>query len=128
MQLWARIVIGVVAAGTLAPLTVLLLVVIVDDGRGLGEPMWEGFVIQLMFMFLLSVIALAVFLAPTMLITERLIGIHKNTFAIYAIATIVALFIAFVYIGTDKLWALIPGTAGVVGLGLSEYLARRSTR
>jgi len=90
--------------------------------------MWEGFVIQLMFMFLLSVIALAVFLAPTMLITERLIGIHKNTFAIYAIATIVALFIAFVYIGTDKLWALIPGTAGVVGLGLSEYLARRSTR
>ncbi len=128
MKQWIRLPFIIIAASVSAALVVLVLVVIVDDGRGLGQPMWYGFFLQMLFISMTRAIPLAIIMIPSILLTEKYVRVPKVAIlicAILATASLVSVFVYFQGTGASWLWTVVPSAIGASTLAIVQYITRR---
>lgn len=129
MNRWQSLSFNIFSTAFLSMLTYIGYIAIINNGVELGEPMWKGFVIQVLFHSIFSLMLLVIIILPLFLLTIKLI---KNKTISYAVASFV-IFLSFMwlyYALQGEFWwgSLIPSIVGTIVFITIEYLTSASSR
>lgn len=131
MKIWQHLPINILATALLSGFSYVLLIAILNKGIGLGEPMWRGFLLQVLLHAVYTFIVLTVLVAPLYILLVNMVS--SILIARVITYTFIFLVLVLLYIFILSLrgyWAgiLLPGIIGVVVFYLIENLTSTSSR
>lgn len=113
----------------LSAFSYVTLVSLFNSGVGLGEPMWQGYLNQVIFHFIFTFIALIAIITPLYFLLKRLTGNKALLLVITSLFIFFVLVFLYVFIvSVDGYWlgVLLPCVVGVLTFTAIEYLTNRS--
>ena len=128
MKAWKRIILAYLSTCIAGAISYVSAVVILEGGKELGEPMWEGYFIQL---YLLStyglVIGLLIFI-PILILIEKFIINNYIKLSSYTLSTLIFLTGTYtLYAGAHPLSSLAVSFVPTLIVGIILYLTMRSS-
>jgi len=129
MKKWIKAPINLTITAFLAALSYVTLVSSLNKGIGLGEPMWLGFLNQVVFHFIFIFIALIILIGPLYFILDKFMGKTLTSLIIGNVSIFSSIFVLFVFVvSVDGYWLgiFVPCIVGVVSFSIIEHLTRHS--
>ena len=128
MNAWKRIALIYISTCLLGAFTYASAVVIIEGGKELGEPMWEGFFIQLFLLSTYGLVLGALLFLPILILVEKFVANYNKKIASYAVATLFFLTGAFtLYAGVQPLTSLLLSIIPTLLVSIILYLTMRSS-
>lgn len=131
MRIWQRLPLNILATALLSGFSYVLLIAILNKGIGLGEPMWRGFLLQVLIHAVYTLIVLTVLVAPLYILLSRMV----SSILIARIITYASVFLILVLLygfvmSLSGFWfgILLPSVVSVVVFYLIEKLTGTSSR
>jgi len=129
MRAWMNTPINLTITALLSAFSYVTLVSLFNSGVGLGEPMWQGYLNQVIFHFIFTFIALIAIITPLYFLLKRLTGNKALLLVITSLFIFFVLVFLYVFIvSVDGYWlgVLLPCVVGVLTFTAIEYLTNRS--
>lgn len=131
MKNWQRLPLNIIVTALLSGLSYVLLVSVLNQGVGLGEPLWKGFLLQVLIHTAYTIIVLSVLVAPVYIISSRLTSNKLVTNIIINTSVFVVIMLLYTFmLSVSGYWAgiVLPCVVGVIVFYYIEYLTRHSSR
>ena len=127
MAAWKKIIFIYLCTAMIGALTYVSAVVIFEDGRGLGEHMWGGFIIQVFLLSTHGLIYGLVFLLPLLLLLEKFLDNFYIKIASFTVVTFLFLTGSYImYSGIHPLASLKLSIFASSIIFVIQYLTMRS--
>jgi len=118
---------GSVIAGLFSATIYVSLILIFEDGIGLGDPVWKGFFLQVLFLSAVSIIFLLSVTIPAALIAEKFLAGIKLKLLVYCLVSFPVLYYCFVAVFDNSvLDTVIVPLAGTGLYCIYQYRQMRS--
>jgi hypothetical protein len=125
MKIWLRLPANIFITALLSGLSYVLLVSILNKWIGLGEPLWKGFLLQVLLHAVYTIIVLSVLVAPLFIILQKITSneLIANVITYTFMFSVLMLLYTFM-LSVRGYWSgiLLPSVIGVVVFYLIEYL------
>lgn len=130
MTLWVRTPLNLLVTAFVASLMYVSQVAISNKGVGLGEPLWQGFMLQITLHVAYTLIALLVIITPIHIFSVKKISSRTSAMLISCMAVFSVLVLVYTQfvagVGGDWLVAVLPCVAGTLGFYMIERYTRGS--
>ena len=128
MKMWIKAPINLTITSLLSAFSYVALVSGLNKGIGLGEPIWEGFILQVIFHFIFTFVALLLLITPLYFVLGKVLGIKAKSLIICNMSIFAVIFLLYVFIvSVDGFWlgVFVPCLVGIFSFSFIEHLTSR---
>ena len=127
MKRWRRIPLNIISTAFLSMLAYVGVIAILNNGIGLGEPMWKGFLIQVLFHSQFSLIVLVIVVIPLFVLMLKFIENKSSVMKLLALSVFSSITGLCILFQGEFWWdLLVPGVVAAIVFVTIEYYTSRS--
>ncbi len=129
MKSWKTIIVNILITAFFSMFAYVGLLSILNNGVELGEPMWKGFIIQVLFHSQFSLAVFTVVILPIYILLKKTIDNKVTIMALLSLSVFLSLIVLqYLYQGEFWLGSLVPSILGTIMFITIEYLTSTSSR